>query len=123
MGYESRIYVAEKYNTPSWNDDGTVYADVIAEVDLSKCYPLSDILRYKPATNCYFYTPGSADPVREDCYGKPLTECTVHEAIAIIEKVMETCDYWRLNVLLATLREIDRFINNCDNFVVLHYGY
>lgn len=122
MGYESRIYVVEK-STHSWRDDGKVYASVIAMVNMCKCYPLSDILRNKPSTNCYIYNPGSDEEVVEDCYGKPLTECSVSEAIKALKKVTADDDWWRYDILLATLKEVERLVGNAENIVVLHYGY
>lgn len=124
MGYESKIYIVEKYNF-SWKDDGKRCAREIAIIDMCKCYPLSDILRNKQKTDCYIYADDGNTEILEDRYGEELTETPLHEAIQIVENVIanEPWGYWRYSVLLATLRAIYDFVGDDENFVVLHYGY
>lgn len=120
MGYESKIYVVKKSNF-SCREDGKVYAEVIAMVDMCKCYDISDILRNKPATDCYIYAEDHDTQVVEDRYGEPLTEAPLCEAIKIVERAMQKDDYWRYNILLSTLKAFE--IYDCMNIAVLHYGY
>lgn len=124
MGYESRIYIVEKHHQ-SYYDDNKRYATQIARIDMSKCYALSDILRYKPRTDCYIYSDDGNTRILEDCYGKPLTETPIHEAIRIVEEAIEKTpwEYWKYNVLLATLQSVYDFVGKDEDFVVLHYGY
>ena len=125
MGYESRIYVVEKSNL-KWDDDnGKRYASEKARIDMSKCYELSGILRNKPATECYIYADDRNTHIEKDCYGMPLTETPLGEALEIVEDVIARTpyDYWMYDVLRATLQAIYDFVGDDERFVVLHYGY
>ena len=124
MGYESKIYIVKK-SSFSWEDDGKKYAEQIAMIDMCKCYELSDILRNKPKTDCYIYADDGNTQIVEDCYGKPLTETPLHEAVQIVKNVIAKTpwEYWRYNVLLATLQSVHDFVGKDQDFVVLHYGY
>jgi hypothetical protein len=122
MGYESRIYVVEKFDTID-DESNKRYARVIASVEMCKAYGLSDELRNCPETDCYFYELGGDDPVIEDCYGKPLTEATISQTIKFLIGAMahDDYDYWRYNVLLGTLKSFEKYEH--PNLVVLHYGH
>lgn len=124
MGYESRIYIVEKHRL-SYYDDEKRYASVIAMIDMCKCYEISDILRNKPATDCYIYADDDNTRILEDRYDKPLTETPIYEAIQIVENAIEKTpwEYWRYNVLLATLQSVYDFVGKDEDFVILHYGY
>ena len=123
MGYESKLYIAEKAN---WqNENGKTYARVIAMFDLCKFYPLSTVLRYKQKTNCYFYTDDDKE-VLEDKYGEALTETKVETVIDILEKVVNNGEtYRRIFPLLSMLKTIDKQQKDgkWGEIVVLHYGY
>ena len=125
MGYESRIYVVEKSNYSWHDDDGKRYAHEIAKIEMCKCYALSDILRNKPATECYIYADDGNTRIEKDCYGQTMTETPLGEAIKIVQDVIEKLpyDYWRYHVLLATLKSIYDFVGDSDSYAVLHYGY
>lgn len=123
MGYESRLYIVEKFDTMIY-DDGKRFARVISMFDMCKFPALSNVMRYKPETDCYFYADDGNTRVLEDCYGKPLTEATIESVIDVLEKEIENGEcYWRIYPLLSALHTmIDcNFINN--DIVVLHYGY
>lgn len=124
MGYESKIYIVEKRN---WqNESGKTYARIIAMFDLCKYYPLSDVLRYKPKTSCFFYADDCNTEVTKDMYGEDLTETTVQTVINVLNKMVEKGeDYRRIFPLLSTLNTIDEQQKNGDwgEIVVLHYGY
>ena len=124
MGYESKIYIVRKsdYRRPH---EEKVWAEEIAIIDMCKCYILSGILRNKPATDCYIYADDGNTRIEEDRYGSPLTETPLHEALQIVQDVIAKTpyDYWRYNVLLATLQSVYDFVGDDDSFVVLHYGY
>lgn len=123
MGYESKLYIAEKAN---WqNENGKTYASIIAMFDLCKFYPLSTVLRYKQKTNCYFYTDDDKE-VLEDQYGEALTETKVETVIDILEKVVNNGEtYRRIFPLLSMLKTIDKQQKDgkWGEIVVLHYGY
>lgn len=123
MGYESKLYIVEKQG---WGEDERTYAEVIAMFDLCKYYFLSDKLRYKPKTNCYFYADDGDTQVLEDMYGQPLTEATIQDVIDILEEdVKNGEDYRRIFPLLSALKV---FAEQEKQFTwgelaVLHYGY
>ena len=123
MGYESKLYIAEKAN---WqNENGKTYARVIAMFDLCKFYPLSTVLRSEQKTNCYFYTDDDKE-VLEDKYGEALTETKVETVIDILEKVVNNGEtYRRIFPLLSMLKTIDKQQKDgkWGEIVVLHYGY
>lgn len=123
MGYESRIYVVRKTKTVYASDDGKHYANVVAMFDMSKCYPLSDVLRHKPDTDCYIYADDGNTKIVEDCYGKPLTEATIGEVVKLLEEVMKYHRYWMYNLLYASLKECEKFNSPINPLVVLHFGY
>lgn len=123
MGYESKIFVVSKSPSIYQSDEGKRYAHMIAMFDMCKCYPLSDILRRKPKTDCYFYADDGNTKIVEDCYGEPLTEVPIGEAVQIVERVMQNSAYWRFNILYAALKEIARFDSSANNLAVLHFGY
>ena len=123
MGYESRIYIVEKFDTCSY-DDGKCFAQVIAMFNMCKFYDLSGVLRYKPETDCYIYADDGNTRILEDCYGEPLKEATIESVIDTLEKIVANGeDYWRTFPLLSTLKSIKERIGNYDKIVVLHYGY
>ena len=124
MGYESRLYVVQKR---TWvNEEEKTYAQVIAMFNMGKYYSLSDVLRNKPETNCYFYADDGNTQITEDRYGKPLTESDIETVIDILEKDVAKGEcYRRILPLLSTLKMLEkqRKENIWDNIVVLHYGH
>lgn len=120
MGYESKIYVVRKGGF--LGDNGKHYAQKIAEFDLCKVYGVSDYLRNMPITDCYIYADDGDSEIIKDCYDKELTECTPERLIELIENdIKANGEYWRYNIILATLRELVKFKDNC--IYCLHYGY
>lgn len=120
MGYESKIFIVRK----GWvkGEQGKIFAQEIARFDLGKIYGVSDYLRNEPKTDCYIYSDDGNTEIITDRYGEELTECTPEKLIDLIEKDIEKGgEYWRYTVLLATLREIEKFKD--DRIVCLHYGY
>lgn len=124
MGYESKLYIVEKSHLR--DDDGMVYAQVIATFDMCKCYFLSDVLVKGSKTNCYFYADDGNTKVLEDKYGDELTEASVDDVIEVLEKAVEIGeDYRRIFPLLSMLKTFSeqQKNNKWGNLVVLHYGY
>lgn len=124
MGYESKLYIVEK-NKPFFDGDKP-YAEVISMFDMCVCPCLSDVLRDKPNTDCYFYADDDDTKILEDRYGKPLTETTADVVIGLLESaVADGEDYRRIFPLLSALKTIDEQQKGgrWNNIVVLHYGY
>ncbi len=123
MGYESRIYIVRK-STIKDDDLGKVWAEKIATFNMCVYPTLADLMRSKPATDCYICADNSGTDIVEDCYGDPLYEASVADVIAVLEKdVANGEDYRRIFPLLATLKALDEHKDQWDNLAVLHYGY
>lgn len=123
MGYESKLYVVEKYDSIR---DEKRFANVIAMFDMCKFYPLSDVLRSQPETDCYFYADDGDTQVLEDLYGKPLTEASVDKVVEILEaEISNGNDYRRIGPVLGFLRVVSKQQKNgvWKNVTVLHYGH
>lgn len=123
MGYESRLYVVEKTNVEA---DGMKYARIICMFDMGKFYPLSDILRDEPKTDCYIYSDDGNTRITEDRYGEALTETDLKTVIGIlrgfIAKGQTRRDIPPLLEYLKTLSEQQRD-SVWRDVAVLHYGY
>ncbi len=123
MGYESRIYIIEKRSV-SLEELGKRWGEVIAQFELGKVYNLSDLLRNKPATDCYVYADDGDTRIVEDRYGKPLTEVSIPDAIKAIETAIARGEEnRRLPLLLAALKQLDEQPNLWRELAVLHFGY
>lgn len=124
MGYESRIYIVEKFDDVMIYDDGKCFAQIISMFNMCKIPTLSNVLRYKPVTNCYIYADDGSTRILEDCYGEPLKESTIKSVIDALEKAIENGEcYWRIYPLLSTLQTIEECGLGNSSIVVLHYGY
>lgn len=119
MGYESRLYVVEK---TGFNDyEGKTYAEVIAMFDLCKVYDVSDKMRRYKDTDVYFYGDNNAR-ILADCYGSPLKEIPLKDAIRIIEEAIKLDrGYRRYEPCLNLLKGFNE--GDWGDLVVLHYGY
>lgn len=123
MGYESRIYIIEKRNVRV-EELGKRWGDDIARFELGKVYNLSDILRNKPATDCYVYADDGNTRIVEDRCGQPLTEVSIPEAIKAIETVIARGEECRtLPLLLTTLKALNEQKDRYRELAVLHYGH
>ena len=119
MGYESKIYIVRK--TEIKNEKGMQWGQILAVFDMCKCYPLSDMLRNKPRTNCFIYADNGHE-IKKDCYGCPLTEATVDDTVQLLKRIVAKGDFfWRYRPLLGALEPIAEA--KYDDIVVLHYGY
>lgn len=124
MGYESRLYIVNK----GFAATGPCWAEKIAEFNLCCVdgFVLTDIGKYGKDTTCYFETDDNYKPITEDKYGKPMTEITLNDMIAILKNAINNSDYRRYQPCLAML---ESFANGVlygqwgENLVVLHYGY
>jgi len=119
MGYESRLYVVNKWkNIPSSNEN-YIYAEILAMLNMSKCGIHRQDFR---TTDCAIYADDGNTLITEDCYGDTLGELTIPEAIKLIEKHQEMCPaHRRWKPCLDLLMSFDE--TDWDQLVVLHYGY
>lgn len=121
MGYESRIYIVNKTTI---NDGGKVWAEVIAMFNMCVHPTLADLMRSKPVTDCYIYADDGNTHIIEDKYGDPITEASVADVIAVLEKdIANGEDYRRIYPLLATLKSLEEHSHQWKDLAVLHYGY
>lgn len=113
MGYESRLYVVDKHCEN--------YGEVIAMFNLCAIPSVSTKMMHYPKTNLYIYAEDGGTKIIKDCYGKPLTEIPIKDAISIIEEAAADSSYRRFEPCLNMLKGFE--LNRWHNLVVLHYGY
>ena len=124
MGYESKLYVVDKRRIAHKIDGKEyVWGEVIASFDLCKVYPVSDKMREYPITNCYIYADDGNTQILEDCYGEPLKEIPLDDAIGILEDAAGLEDYRRYEPCIALLKGFKQSQWQWNNLVVLHYGH
>lgn len=119
MGYESRLYVVEKGVTKGLN--GYRYCEVIAVFNLCKVYEVSNKMGQYPETDGFVYASDGNTEITEDCYGAPLKEIPIKDAIQILKAAAENDDYRRYKPCLGLLKSFDE--SQWQDIVVLHYGY
>lgn len=113
MGYESRLFVVKKY--------GTGWAEVMGMINMCKVYPMSDVMRRYPKTECYIYMSDGQTKIEEDMYGEKLKEIPLDEAIMIVERAQnKDPGYVRYEICLDMLRAFQKY---SGDLVVLHFGY
>lgn len=126
MGYESKLYVVQKYDTIYTECGKRYYADIIATFKLSKIGGYDLFNRY-PATDCFIYADDGNTHITEDDYGDPLREIPIPDAIKIIEGEMKkelesgVKPYNRWQPCLSLLKGFN--LAEWKDLVVLHYGY
>lgn len=126
MGYESKLYIVEK--SPSCAivrkdfPDPMYWGEVIAVFDLCKLPDsVSRKLRNYPNTNCYIYADDGNTRITEDCYGDPLAEIPVPDAIQILKEGASHDNYRRYAPCIQLLEGFD--LKQWRGLVVLHYGH
>lgn len=123
MAYESRIYVVSKGLTID-KELGKRWGEKIAMFNMCQCKSLANLMRSKPATDCYIYAEDGDTHIIEDCYGKPLTEASCSDVISVLEKEVENGEnYRRIFPLLAMLKSFEEHKDQWGEIAVLHYGY
>lgn len=118
MGYESRLYVVEESKFLFPSDDGKVWAEVIAKIEMGVCWPLSDV--FKSEAKGYIYADDGNTRIDEDKYGKPLTVAEIDDVIKCLKKIVKEDGYWRAKIAIDFLKSIKKENPNCK---VYHYGY
>ena len=120
MGYESRIYIVHKTSITDDNINKR-WAEVIAMFNMCKMPSIAGFMR---VTDCYIYGSDGNTKLLEDTYGDPLTEASVVDVIAVLEKdIANGEDYRRIFPLLATLKALEEHNHQWQDLAVLHYGY
>lgn len=113
MGYESKLFIVDKSYALA-----EPWGEVIASFDLC-CVPDIDFNKY-PATDCYIYE--GNEKITEDCYGSPLKELTISEAVEEIKTAMaKDRSYRRWKPVLGLLKGFKE--DDWDCLRVLHYGH
>jgi hypothetical protein len=131
MGYESKLFIVDKKHNCYRKDDGKVWGELIASYDMCVFPPFNDV--FVQPTNCYIYLDNggnkenSEQEVKEDKYGKPLTEASLKDVISCLENLNEEDrKYRRVAPLLALLRSFQQELdegNPWEELTVLHYGH
>lgn len=126
MGYESKLYVVEKSTMCELvsNDFPApmYWGEVIAVFDFYKLPSfVRDKFRNYPNTNCYIYADDGNTRITEDCYGDPLAEIPVPDAIRILEEAAARNGYRRYAPCIQLLKGFD--LKQWKDLVVLHYGH
>lgn len=120
MGYESRLYVVRKTGSFGYNTN-LRYAQKIAVFNLCKVPTVSEKMRKYKSTDAFVYADDGNTEITEDCYGEPLREIPLADAITILENAAERDTYWRYRPCIALLKAIEE--SRTGDIVVLHYGY
>lgn len=118
MGYESRIYVVEKYK--AIGEDSKRYAEIIGSFNMCKFSGFGDIPREE--TDCFIYADDGNTHILEDLYGDPLMEMDIEDVITYLEEYQDKqAHYRRVEPLLKLLKGFN--VEEWNDLVVLHYGY
>ncbi len=120
MGYESRLYIVNKFE--KLEHETMTYAEKVAMFELCKVYSVSSQLDKYPKTNAYIYSDDGDTQIIEDKYGESLREIPIDDMISILENAMEKESYRRYAPCLAMLKGFNKE-DWGDNLVVLHYGH
>lgn len=119
MGYESRIYVCEKSDYIS-EDEDRVWAECLGSFNLCKISGrLLRRIEAFPETKLYFIDNGQE--IRTDRYGDVPNEVPLADMIDILEKEIAVDDYRRYAPCLGLLKGFEPA--KWNNLVCLHYGY
>ena len=115
MGYESRIFVVNKYETE--------VCSIIADLRLSKM-PSDFVELFKQEIDFDFYLDWNDEPVKEDCYGKKLTYAKIEDVYNWLEAHEQT-EFRRWRLARYTLKPFVQDASDwCDcNLCVVHFGY
>ena len=127
MGYESRVYIVNEWDTCVYWEGEKPIAETIAEFDL--CCIENDLLNVltnnAEEAKCYLYESHDGEDIiiKEDKYGKPLTSANIMD----VYNAIEYGEYWRTTMLKEALHAIianrDILSRGFDDLKVYHYGY
>lgn len=125
MGYESRIFVVNKYESRT----GKPYGEKLAVFDMCKCdYEFVQLFDKK--TDCEIYEFDADEPIQKDKYGDELTECDLRTAYLWLAEERMNCIaenkefYRRYSLLYSIVSDLMENTNwQHENIVLVHYGY
>jgi len=118
MGYESRLYVVNRYKASNWND--YVFAERIAQFDMC-CVGWNPDKIFTTPIDFYIGYDKNDEPIYDDMYGKRCGMASVADVITAIEALEEREHYRRFSPLLGFLRGLDE--SEWDDLRVVHFGY
>lgn len=124
MGYESKFYIVEKTSSKhiDYEENGKVWAQVIATFNMSKIGSAYETIHKYPATDAYIYADDGNTEIFEDRYGDELIEIPIKDMIQILKDLEKVYpDYRRLKPFKNMLKGFDT--EQWKDIVVLHYGY
>lgn len=127
MGYESRVYIVNEWDTCVYYDNEKPLAETIAVFDLCCIEPeLLDVLTTKASEAKYYVydSDGNEDfIIKKDKYDKPLTSASIMD----VYNAIEYGGYWRTTALKDYLHSLivnrDILSRDFESLKVYHYGY
>ena len=130
MSYCSKIYIVDKTGQPNWNIN-KYYAKILCVFNLDNVtLEFEDWLHKQKPTDHYVYMDDGDTPILEDCYGEPLREINLRLLRDELQNEIERRGprYINNNLLHALAEGVipmfmDKYYENCDQYVALHYGY
>lgn len=132
MGYESRIFVAEKHTVKRADGTEYVFSTRLADMKLSRMYNGFTSL-FTKTVDWKIYGDNDVD-LTKDCYGDT---CTYTDNIESVIEFLEKCEqkehYRRVTPALAMLKAYaaenwdddqgSKFPQSRNELIVIHYGY
>ena len=116
MGYEMKLYIVEESDFIIPSDNGKVWADVIAMIDICKCYEI--VNAFKTEAKGYMYADDGDTKIEIDCYEEPLKSASIDEVMNALNSVRK--EYDRAQIAYDILKS---FKKNRPNCVVYRFGY
>ena len=140
MGYESKIFIVERYEFPKMETiPAHVSGAVVAEYDLCKMggmdYNPEFYKAFKREIDYTLWLPtfdkdGNEvmGEVSEDCYGEHMKAATIPDLLSALKKCEKREHYRRLPPLIAMLEAFKKELDEWENrdsvtLEVVHYGY
>ena len=124
MGYESRVYIVNEWDTCVYLEGEKPIAETIAKFDLC-CVEdgLLDVFKNEAKYYLCESHDGEDIIITEDKYDKPLTSASIMD----VYNAIEYGKYWRTTMLKEALHAIianrDILSRGFDDLKVYHYGY
>ena len=116
MGYEMKLYIVEECNFLIPSDGEKLWADVIAMIDICKCYEIMNV--FKTEAKGYIYADDGNTRIDFDRYEEPLKSASIDEVMDALNSVRK--EYDRAQIAYDILKS---FKKNRPNCVVYKFGY
>lgn len=118
MGYESKLIIVEKWNTPNNFSLG----ETIAEIKLSgmpnSFFPIEETFENEIEAPVLMY---NSELETEDKYGKKLRYTSVEKLLKVLYKCEAEEHYRRTELAINTLKTFTS--KDWSDIAVVHYGY